>query len=171
VLEHQCETGIVEMWADIAGYEGRYQVSNCGRIKSLARTRKGKSDCLVPVAEKIMKVHIKKDNGRQRPYAEICLRNGGSREIAGKQKLVHRLVADAFIKKLGIPYILIYPKSLSQAKKYQFEYISNAKHGNFNAQFNRNIPKETPKEPEIKKDPLTTAYLEKRNEPSYVIYI
>ena len=58
---------------------------------------------------------------------------------------------NAFIKKLGIPYILIYPKSLSQAKKYQFEYISNNKHGNFNSQFNRNIPKEIPKEPEIKK--------------------
>ena len=98
--KHQCNDGNVEMWADVAGYEGRYQVSNCGQIKSLARTRKGKSDCLVPVAEKIMKVHIKKDNGRQRPYAEICLRNGGSREVAGKQKLVHRLVADAFIKKL-----------------------------------------------------------------------
>jgi NUMOD4 motif/HNH endonuclease len=100
VLEHQCEIGIVEMWADVAGYEGRYQVSTLGRIKSLARTRKGKSDCLVPVAERIMKVHIKKNNGRQRPYAEICLRNGSSRETLGKQKLVHRLVADAFIKKL-----------------------------------------------------------------------
>jgi len=62
-----------------------------------------------------------------------------------------RHTQNAFIKNLGIPYILIYPKSLSQAKKYQFEYISNTKHGNFNADFYKNIPKEALKEPEIKK--------------------
>ena len=100
MLEHQCEIGIVEMWADIAGYEGKYQISNLGRVKSLARTRKGKNNSLVPVAEKIMKLHIKQDNGRQRPYAEVCLRNGSLRTVHGKQKLVHRLVADAFIKTL-----------------------------------------------------------------------
>ena len=98
--EHQCEIGIVEIWVDITGYEGKYQVSNFGRIKSLARTRKGKNNGLVPLLEKIMKVHIKKDNGRQRPYAEICLRDGSERTVSGKQKLVHRLVAHAFIKPL-----------------------------------------------------------------------
>jgi hypothetical protein len=30
----------------------------------------------------------------------VCLRDGGLRDISGKQKLVHRLVADAFIKPL-----------------------------------------------------------------------
>jgi hypothetical protein len=100
VLEHQCETGTVEIWVDIADFEGRYQISNFGRVKSLSRTRKGKNNCLVPVAEKIMKLHIKQDNGRQRPYAEVCLRNGSVRTVHGKQKLVHRLVAHAFIKPL-----------------------------------------------------------------------
>jgi NUMOD4 motif/HNH endonuclease len=100
VLERQCEIGIVEVWADIAGYEGRYQVSTLGRVKSLARVRKGKSNCSVPVAEKVMKLYTKKANGRQRPYVEVCLRKGDVRTVNGKQKLVHRLVADAFIKKL-----------------------------------------------------------------------
>ena len=98
--KHQCKDGSVEMWADICGYEGRYQVSTLGNVKSLPRVRKGKSNCTVPVLERMMTLRAKIDNGRQRPYIEVYLRNGGSRELPGKQKLVHRLVADAFIKPL-----------------------------------------------------------------------
>jgi len=89
-----------EEWKDIRGYEGRYQVSNIGRIKSLARMRKtkGGGQCFMP--EKIMSVSIKKETGRTKPYAEIRLRNGGPREEPCKAFLVHRLVADAFIRKL-----------------------------------------------------------------------
>jgi len=100
VQKHQCNVGSVEMWADVRGYEGRYQVSTLGRVKSLARMRKGKSNCEVPVPERIMTLRAKTDTGRQRPYIEVYLRNGGSRSSRGKQKLVHRLVADAFIKPL-----------------------------------------------------------------------
>jgi hypothetical protein len=88
------------MWADVRGYEGRYQVSTLGQVKSLARMRKGKSNCEVPVPERMMALRVKSDNGRQRPYVEVCLRDGGPRDSRGKQKLVHRLVADAFIKPL-----------------------------------------------------------------------
>jgi len=31
------ETNKTEVWKDIKGYEGRYQVSNLGRVKSLER--------------------------------------------------------------------------------------------------------------------------------------
>ena len=88
------------MWADIRGYEGRYQVSTLGRVKSLPRVRKGKGDGVVPVLERMMALRAKPDNGRQRPYIEVYLRDGGPRDVRGKQKLVHRLVADAFIKPL-----------------------------------------------------------------------
>lgn len=88
------------MWADVRGYEGRYQVSTLGRVKSLARLRKGKGDGVVPMPERMMVLRIRPDNGRQRPYLEVCLRDGSHRDIRGKQKLVHRLVADAFIKPL-----------------------------------------------------------------------
>ena len=101
--EHQCEIGNVqdiELWADIRGYEGFYQISTKGRVKSLPRTRKGKNDSLVPMPERIMKLTIKKNTGRQRPYVQINLRNGKSRAESGKIFLVHRLVADAFIKEL-----------------------------------------------------------------------
>ena len=31
-----------EEWKDIKGYEGLYQISNLGRVKSLSKTRKDK---------------------------------------------------------------------------------------------------------------------------------
>ena len=99
--EHQCVDGIVhEEWRDIRGYEGRYQVSNLGRVKSLARDRRGKNNGLVPMPERIMRLTPKKDNGRTKPYVEVRFRNGGLRTERCKAFLVHRLVADAFIKPL-----------------------------------------------------------------------
>lgn len=92
--------GLLEEWRDVRGYEGRYQVSNLGRVKSLARFRRGKCGASVPVPERIMRLSIKKDTGRTRPYAEVRLRNGGSRAEPCKAYLVHRLVADAFIRPL-----------------------------------------------------------------------
>jgi len=100
VQKHQCVDGNVEMWADVSGYEGRYQVSTLGRVKSLARMRRGKSGCEVPVPEIIMALTPKKDTGRTKPYVEVRFRNGGLRTERCKSFLVHRLVAAAFIKPL-----------------------------------------------------------------------
>jgi hypothetical protein len=69
-------------------------------VKSLARVRRGKSGCEVPVPEIIMALTPKKDTGRTKPYIEVRLRNGGLRTKPCKSFLVHRLVADAFIKPL-----------------------------------------------------------------------
>ena len=99
--EHQCVDGTAtEVWLDIRGYEGRYQVSNLGRIKSVARFRRTKRNGQTWMPERIMRVHIKKRVRRTLPYAEIRLRDGSSRDVKGKAFLVHRLVADAFIKQL-----------------------------------------------------------------------
>ena len=68
----------METWKPIAGYEGLYEVSDLGRIKSL---KYGK--------EKIMKPQ-KINNG----YLLVELYKDGHK----KQKYVHRLVADAFIQ-------------------------------------------------------------------------
>ena len=100
MLEHQCEIGTVEIWKDIQGFEGFYQVSNLGRIKSLARMRRGKKGCEVPILEMVMKATRKKDTGRTKPYEEIRLRKNQDRDVKSKCFLVHRLVANAFIKEL-----------------------------------------------------------------------
>lgn len=98
--EHQCVDGSVEMWADIQGYEGRYQVSTLGRVKSLARFRRGKAGAPVPMPEILMRLTPKKDTGRTKPYVEVRLRDGSPRDVRCKSFLVHRLVAHAFIKPL-----------------------------------------------------------------------
>ena len=71
----------MEEWRDIKGYEGKYQVSNLGRVKSL-------KNCKGNCREKILKLRPNK-NG----YIRIEL------YIYGKNKKfpVHRLVAAAFI--------------------------------------------------------------------------
>jgi len=97
VQKHQCNAGSAEMWVDIRGYEGRYQVSTLGRVKSLARYRRTKGGGQTWMPEIIMRLRPKKDTGRTKPYAEVRFRNGTER---CKSFLVHRLVADAFIKRL-----------------------------------------------------------------------
>lgn len=91
---------LVEQWLPIQGYEGRYEISNLGRVKSLGRFRNGKKGSKVPVIEKIMSISFKKETTRTKPYAEIRLRDGSSRDLPCKSFLVHRLVANAFIKPL-----------------------------------------------------------------------
>ena len=100
VQKQQCNDGSVEMWADIRGYEGRYQISTFGRVKSSARYRRTKGNGQTWMPEIIMRLSIKKDTGRTKPYAEVRFRSGGLRTDRYKSFLVHRLVADAFIKPL-----------------------------------------------------------------------
>lgn len=73
-----------EIWKDIPGYEGYYQVSNCGRVKSLDRV---KCDGIR------MKGRIKKTHYDDCGYELIQLRKDGSY----KHLSIHRLVASAFI--------------------------------------------------------------------------
>ena len=76
-----------EIWKDIKGYEGLYQVSNFGRVKSLERYRENHSK-LQKVEEKI-KATRKDSQG----YLLIDLYKDNKQ----KTVRVHRLVAEAFI--------------------------------------------------------------------------
>ena len=72
-----------EVWKDIDGYEGLYQISNLGRVKSLARNE---MFCKRP--ETILKPFLCGSG-----YQEIILTKNAER----KPKLIHRLVAEAFV--------------------------------------------------------------------------
>ena len=67
----------MEHWKAIAGYEGIYEVSDLGRVKSLKYCK-----------EKILKPQKDKYG-----YLQVCLCKDGHT----KQLLVHRLVADEFV--------------------------------------------------------------------------
>ena len=77
-----------EIWKDIEGYEGLYQVSNLGNIKSLSRLSPSRDGILINLPEKIIKLGI-----RARGYVTVTLSNNRVR----KAYYVHRLVALHFI--------------------------------------------------------------------------
>ena len=73
-----------EIWKDIKGYEGLYQVSNSGKIK---RTR------FINKHTNKEKERIKSQKLRKDGYLEVALyKNGKAKYIQ-----VHRIVAQAFI--------------------------------------------------------------------------
>lgn len=76
-----------EIWKDVAGYEGFYQVSNLGRVKSLSR-KVSNGHALVEKGEMLLK-----PNTLAKGYFQVTLYNGKTR----KAFQVHRLVASAFI--------------------------------------------------------------------------
>lgn len=81
-----------EIWKDINGYEGLYQVSNMGNIKSFKKWKRARMP-----DEYILKPHIS-NNG----YCQVTLYKDKTRH----KFLVHRLVAVAFVDNPnGYPHI------------------------------------------------------------------
>lgn len=78
----------VSMWKDIAGYEGKYQVSDDGLIRSLARIVDRNDGSKQPINERLLKCSMDSDG-----YEIVVF----SREGRRKTFKVHRLVASAFI--------------------------------------------------------------------------
>ena len=71
---------MTEIWKDIKGYEGKYQISSHGRVKALDYHRQGK--------QKLLKIKTDKDG-----YKVVGLRKDG-KQITFK---IHRLVGEAFL--------------------------------------------------------------------------
>ena len=85
----------MEIWKDIIGYEGLYQVSNLGRVKSLVRYNK---------FNKRNEDVVLKQNpyGPKLQYRQVQLSKDGNR----KNHKIHRLVAQAFIPNPNnLPYV------------------------------------------------------------------
>lgn len=79
---------MIEEWRDIQGYEGLYQVSNLGRVKSLERKVKGGWNNTRTVGERILKPCV---NVEGYPKVSLC------KEGAIRRFPIHRIVAQAFI--------------------------------------------------------------------------
>ena len=78
-----------EEWRDIKGYEGIYQISNLGKVKSLSRTITRKNGSKQKIEERILKP-CKSKKG----YYLVCL--------DGKMHTIHRLVAENFVNSLVV---------------------------------------------------------------------
>ena len=72
---------MIEEWRDIKGYEGYYQVSNYGRVKSLPKLGNGYQEIIL------------KPGVDGCGYFKVCLSKNG----VHKTTHIHRLVAEAFL--------------------------------------------------------------------------
>lgn len=83
---------LVEEWKDIEGYEGLYQVSDWGNVKSLPRLSKRSTSrhrgTSILINERILKQSFQTSG-----YKVVVLCKDGN----NRQFQVHRLVAEAFI--------------------------------------------------------------------------
>lgn len=121
-----------EIWKDIEGYEGKYQVSNFGNIKSLNYKLSGK--------EKIMKL------GKEHGYPVIQLFKNSN----CKQFKVHRLVAQAFIPNPdNLPVVNHKDESRNNNRVDNLEWCTYKYNLNYgtarerNSDSNRNNPKKS----------------------------
>lgn len=92
-----------EIWKDVKGFEGIYQISSIGRVKSLTRK----------VWNYTKKERILKPRAKENGYLQVGLFSGERRE---KHAYVHRLVAEAFIPN---------PNNLKQVNHKNFDKADN----------------------------------------------
>ena len=96
VCDARRENGVLEEWRDVIGYEGLYEVSNYGRVRSVSRWVSNNT------AKRYVKGRILKDCFHRYGYRDVCL----SKNNQHKLYKVHRIVACAFIKNILLkPYI------------------------------------------------------------------
>lgn len=82
-----------EVWKEVKGYEGLYQVSNFGRVKSLLRFNNYYNAIYKEQKKRIQKERLLNIRKTPRGYLQVCL----TANSLSNNKLVHRLVAEAFI--------------------------------------------------------------------------
>lgn len=78
-----------EIWKDVSGYEGLYQVSNMGRVRSISHHARNNINGGVRLTKGQILSQYKMPNG----YLQVQLSKNEKRE----KHYVHRLVANAFL--------------------------------------------------------------------------
>ena len=81
-----------EVWRDVFGYEGSYQVSNFGRVRT--KTRKVERRSVIGTNQLTKRGLVRIIHNDSKGYPTVVLSKCGSRVV----KRVHRLVADTFLE-------------------------------------------------------------------------
>lgn len=145
-----------EIWKDIKGYEGYYQVSSYGNVKSLNRRVEHKKNRTRNIIERILK---SKPNGKG--YYIVGLHRNGIM----KHKTIHRLVCEAFIPNpLNKPCINHLDSNTTNNHVDNLEWVTykentqhGFKYGNMDIEFYKQLGKNTGKKVlmfSIRNDPL-----------------
>ena len=88
-----------EIWRDVKDYEGRYQVSNLGRVKGLDRYMNHYTG-----GNALLKGRMLKPGCNMHGYMHVVLSNGYGKR---KDKQVHQLVAIAFLNHIPCGHKLV----------------------------------------------------------------
>lgn len=118
-----------EIWKDIEGYEGLYQISNLGNVKSLnyGRTKK----------EKILKAQLTVDK-----YYKVVLCKNRNK----KQLYIHRLVAKSFLENPNkFPLINHKDENPMNNRVENLEWCDNKYNNNYGTCKERNSKKHSKK--------------------------
>ena len=111
-----------EIWCPIKGYEGLYEVSDQGRVRSL---KSGKERILKPGSDKY-------------GYLMVCLCKNGEK----KNLLVHRLVAQAFIPNPdNLPQVNHKDENKTNNYVHNLEWCSSKYNANFGTRTQRQAEK------------------------------
>lgn len=109
-----------EVWKDIVGYEGLYQVSNYGRIKSLERIIEREKMGYITTVCSIMKTT------KYKGYESVFLSKNG----VSTRYRVHRLVAEAFIPKYDFKLMPNEDRNLIDLSKLEVNHKDESKSNN-----------------------------------------
>ena len=115
----------IENWKPVKGFEGIYEVSDLGRVRSIDRVVTDSRGRVLPVKGRIMK-----QNTHYKGYKRLLLSNGEDREHG---YFVHRLVAEAFIPNpAGLPEVNHKDENKANNRADNLEWCThraNSRHG------------------------------------------
>ena len=87
-----------ELWKDVVGYEGLYEISSMGRVRTVPRVYVDSLGRKFPKKRKLMRIGVSKQTGY--PYTSLT-KEGKQTKI-----FIHRLIAEAFIPNpLALPCV------------------------------------------------------------------
>lgn len=133
-------------WRDIKGYEGLYQISNEGQVKSLERNV-NKCRGAFHLSERTLKPMTNSVG-----YLQVCLCKNGK----GKWHRIHRLVAETFIPNpLNLPVVNHIDKNKENNYAENLEWCDQL----YNVQYNTNkVEEEKPVYQYTQKGELVRVY-------------
>lgn len=127
-----------EIWKDVEGYEGLYQVSTFGRVRSLDRTTSGRNGCTRNIKGKILS---ELDN---KGYKVVGLHKEGSL----KKVLISRLVANCFVaNEFNKPEVNHIDEDKNNNRADNLEWVTakeNSNHGTRNDRISKYVKANQP---------------------------
>lgn len=139
-----------EIWKDVDGYEGLYQVSNLGRVKALPKYTYSKGYPQLRKERVLKPVYT----GKYRNYLSVTFSDG-------KQYKVHRLVAIAFIPNPdGLPLVNHKDENPSNNTVGNLEWCTNSYNVKYSAKPLSESHRQKLREAHLGK-PLTDAHKQK----------